>query len=136
MFLKFSGWGQLQSCSPSGFGICSQDFSASLRSNSCKRLGSRPKRAMKCCLSLLIFSRWTLIIHKPDNGTSRSVRCYDYRQLTRTRTPRRLCKIEADESWKLAKANTAFHSVFAHTSELSLNDWDVGLFPQACRDVF
>jgi len=28
----------------------------------------------------------------------------------------------ADELWKRAKANTAFHSVFAHMSELSLND--------------
>jgi len=133
-----------------GFRICSQDVSASLRNKSCKRLGSCPKRSIKRCLSLLIFSRWTHIIRKPDNGTSRPECWHDYGQLTTIRTPRRLYKIEqmnyvnspqqiqlftqmpelslydfknwADELWKLAKVNTAFHSVFAQMSELSFND--------------
>ena len=46
-----------------------QDLSTSFRNNSCKRLGSRPKQSItlsiKPSLSLLIFSRGTLIIHKP-----------------------------------------------------------------------
>ena len=120
------------------------------RNNSCKRLGSCPKRSTKRCLSLLIFSRWPLITHKPDNGTSRPVCWHGYRQPSRIRTTRRLYKIEqmnyenspqqielftqmpelslndlkhwADELWKLAKVNTAFHSVFVQMSELSLND--------------
>ena len=51
-----------------------QDLSASLRNKSCKRLRSRPKRSItlsiKPFLSLLIFSRWTLITHKPDKRST------------------------------------------------------------------
>jgi len=61
------GMGKLLGCPPLCWEICYQDFSASLWNKSCKRLVSRPTRSIKPCLSLLIFSQWTLIIRKPDN---------------------------------------------------------------------
>ena len=58
---------QLSGCPLPGCGIFWKDLSASRRNKSCKCLGYCPKRSIKPCLSLLIFSRLTLIIHKPVN---------------------------------------------------------------------
>ena len=50
------------------------NLSASFTNKICKRLGSRPKRSTtlseKPRSSLLIFSRWTLITHKPGKRSS------------------------------------------------------------------
>jgi len=138
--------GEIARSSPLGFRICCKTFQHHLETRAAKS-GILSKAINKRCLSLLIFSRWTLM-HKPDNGTSRPVCSHDYGQLTRIRTPRSLYEIEqmnyenspqqielftqmsesslndlknwADELWKLAKANTGFHSVFAQMSEISL----------------
>jgi len=54
---------------------------------SCKCLGSRPKKSLKPRLSLLIFSWWTLIIHEPGSWPV----CWrKYGKRTKIRTPLRL----------------------------------------------
>ena len=60
-FEKFGG--ELPGCALPDCRIRSKDLTALLRNKSCKRLGSRLNRSIKRCWFLLIYSRWTLIIH-------------------------------------------------------------------------
>jgi len=77
-----------------------------------KRLESHLKRSIKPCLFLLIFSRWTLIIHKPDNIPA----CWqDYEQLTKIRTP---CRLKKLSRWMIKTRHSKYSFALSTHSEV------------------